>query len=42
VPTGATLLGGSVIAAATLWVARREGQRVRAMLARDTSPGRER
>jgi drug/metabolite transporter (DMT)-like permease len=29
IPTGATLLGGSVIAAATLWVARREGRRAR-------------
>jgi drug/metabolite transporter (DMT)-like permease len=27
VPTGTTLAGGTVIAAATLWVARREGQR---------------
>jgi drug/metabolite transporter (DMT)-like permease len=27
IPTGTTLIGGSVIAAATLWVARREGQR---------------
>ena len=30
VPTGTTLVGGCVIAAATLWVARREGQRSRA------------
>lgn len=34
VPTETTLVGGSVIAAATLWVARREGQRAAAPAAR--------
>lgn len=33
IPTETTLLGGSVIAAATLWVARREGRRAAGLLA---------
>lgn len=38
VPTETTLAGGTVIAAATLWVARREGQRSGAVPRREANP----